>query len=145
MDEGLLIVSSDSEFPVCGDLLLDDDRLLTLVESGKMEPMKKDPSFLKFVPDSLGTEEEAEDSVVNVYHAECLIATAQYEWGNFGPQQCAACGKIFLEEIPRWAFRFQLGGVGLDEAFVADVDPASSAMICHTCFSHFFLGDAAGY
>jgi len=136
---------------ICGEYLLGDDRPLTLVESGRMDPMKKDPSFLKFIPDYLCEDsQESEDALVDVFHTECVIANAiEGDWGRFSPLQCDACEARFLRDIPRWAFRFRVGGVDLEGFFVADRNPANSAILCPECFKmqieDGYLEDAEGY
>lgn len=145
-------VQQDDACSICGEFLLDDDRPLTMVESGRMDPMKKDPSFLKFSPDSLSEDcAVVEDALTDVFHAECIIASAiDNGWGRFSPLQCDACEARFLKDIPRWAFRFRIGGVDLAGFFVADRNSANSAVLCPECFKlqleDGWMGDAAeGY
>ena len=53
---------------ICGEFLLNDDRPLTMVESGRMDPMKKDPSFLTFFPDSLSKDRSVvEEALIDVF------------------------------------------------------------------------------
>lgn len=126
-------IQEDETCSMCGEFLLGDDRPLTMVESGRMDPMKKDPSFLKFTPDSLT--DDAEDALIEVYHAECIIESAiEGDWGRFSPLQCDSCSKRFLREIPKWAFRFRIGGVDPVGLFVIDKNPANSAILCTECF-----------
>jgi hypothetical protein len=136
MDDGLYKVYQDDVCTLCGEFLLDDDRPLTIVESGRMDPMKRDPSFLKFVPDHLSTDSTVvAEALVSVFHTECLLTNVREgSWGRFSPQQCDACERHFLKEIPRWAFRLRVGGVGLDEVFIVDLNPANLAILCPDCF-----------
>lgn len=134
--DGQYHVQEEDICTICGDYLLGDDRPLTLVESGRMDPMKKDPSFLKFSPDWLNKSRAVvEDSLADVFHAECVIASAiDGDWGRFSPLQCDACEARFLKDIPRWAFRFRIGGVDLGGFFIADRNLANSAILCPECF-----------
>jgi hypothetical protein len=123
---------------MCGDTLLGEDRPLIMVESGRMDPMKRDPSFLRFVTDYTNEDDPAaiEEALVDVFHAECLVSRArQGGWGRFSPAQCDVCEAHFLEDIPRWAFRLRIGGVDFETAiFSPEEDPANVAILCPPCF-----------
>lgn len=128
-------VQEDDVCTMCEYALLIDDRPLTMIESGRMEPMKKDPSFLKFVPDHSNADPDiAVDGFVDVLHTECLVNNIMDSWRRRDPLCCDCCGSRFLKEIPRWAFRLRIGGVALDNTFVADSDPANLAILCPSCF-----------
>lgn len=144
VSDGLCQIPHDSVCTLCGEHLLGEDRPLIMVESGQMQPMKRDPSFLKFVPDH-GNEDDLmaeEDAMVEVFHAECLVSRArQGGWGRFSPTQCDVCEAQFLEDIPRWAFRLRIGGVDFETSiFLPEEDPANVAILCPPCFE-FQIGE----
>lgn len=129
-------VAQDDVCSICGEYLLYED-LIMLAESGRMGPMKKDPSFIKFNPDCLSEDGEVlEDAYIDTFHAECMLDRAiQNDWGKYSPQRCDACGSYFLEELPKWAFRFKLGRVdNQTDVFMAEENQANEAILCPECF-----------
>ena len=94
---------------ICGETALDDGRPIMVVDSGKMEPMRRDPAFLKFTSDKLNhVTQTTADALVDVFHAECLVSCVGDDLGKCSPQQCDGCEARFLKDTPKWAFR-QIG------------------------------------
>jgi hypothetical protein len=127
-----LLVARDSVCTLCDEFLSGEGRPLTLVESGRMEPMRKDPSFLKFVPD----DHETDDTVVEdvLFHTECIVDAALANgWCGSAPGRCDACGERFLHDIPRYAFRLRSGDV-FGDVFAVDQKPSNMAILCVDCF-----------
>jgi hypothetical protein len=134
-----LVVERDSVCTLCEEFLSGEGRPLTLVESGRMEPMRKDPSFLKFVPD----DQDADDTVVEevLFHTECIVEHAlEAGWCGAMPGRCDACGERFLHDIPRYAFRMRSGDV-FDGTFAVDPKPANMAVLCTECFRYLLDGE----
>lgn len=141
--EGQYVVQQDDICSICGEYLLYED-LVMVAESGRVGPMKKDPSFLKFDPDCQSNDGEVlEEAYIDTFHAECMLERAiQNDWGKFSPQQCDACGDYFLQDIPKWAFRFRLGRVdNRTDTFMAESDQSNEAILCPTCFSFLVKDD----
>lgn len=134
--EGTYQVRQDDICSICGEYLLYEDWVM-LAESGRVQPMKKDPSFLRFYPDCLSEDGEVlEEAYIDTFHAECMLNRAiQNDWGKYSPQRCDVCGSHFLQEIPKWAFRFKLGKVDSNtDTFMADSNTANEAIMCPECF-----------
>ncbi len=144
--EGLCQIQQNDACTICGGAVLDDGWPMVVVESGKMIPMRRDPSFLRFTPDYLSDElQVVEDALIDVFHAECLVSCVEGDWGKFGPQQCDGCEASFLKDIPRWAFRLRIGNApDCSGIFVAAEDPANNAILCPDCFD-FYLGNEELY
>lgn len=131
---------------ICGETALDDGRPIMVVDSGKMEPMRRDPAFLKFASDRLNYDTKTSaDALVDVFHAECLVECVGDDWGKCSPQQCDGCEAHFLKDTPKWAFRLRVGNAdSFSGTFVANEDSANSAIICPGCFE-FYLGNEEIY
>jgi len=142
-NKGQYRVQQEDVCTKCGDYLLREDRpLVIVVESGVMNPMKKDPSFLRFVPDYLNSNISiADDAFTDIFHADCLLEHIQGSWGKFSPAQCDACEDRFLKDVPREAYRLRLGQIDFrTSAFLADDDPSNGAILCPYCFDY-HVGD----
>jgi hypothetical protein len=144
VDNGTCKIHHDDFCPICGEELMDGDRLLVMVESGQMDTMKRDPNFLKFIPDHSNEEDlmAMEEATVSLLHADCLVSQARQEgWGRFSPTRCDVCEAQFLEDIPRWAFRLRIGGFDFDSgAFIPEDAAENVAILCPPCFE-FQLGE----
>ena len=123
---------------LCGEEYLVDDNPLLLVESGVMEPMKRDPNFLRFKPDHNNEDDllAMDEAAVILYHADCLITRVMdKDWGSHSPSGCDLCGNRFLDDIPRWAFRLRIGSTDFETGiFVADDSANCESIICASCF-----------
>lgn len=136
--DGMCQLQFDDPCPICGAELVDGDSPLIMVESGRMDPMKRDPNFLKFVPDHSNEDDllAIEEAMVEVFHAECLVSRARQDgWGRFSPTRCDVCEAQFLEDIPRWAFRLRIGGMDFETGIFVPEDAAENvAILCPPCF-----------
>lgn len=123
---------------LCGVEYLVDDQPLLLVESGIMSPMKRDPSFLRFIPDHSRKDDLLlkEEAVIILYHADCLITRVMHaEWESNSPAGCDLCGRRFLDEAPRWAFRLKMGESDFETGiFIANDNPNHESILCADCF-----------
>lgn len=143
--DGECYIQESDTCTICGETSLDDGRPIVIVDSGRMEPMRRDPAFLKFTSDKLNNIQKVADALVDVVHAECLVACVGDDWGKCGPQQCDGCEARFLKDTPKWAFRLRVGSANsFSGAFVADENAANSAIICPGCFE-LYLGDEELY
>lgn len=125
-------VDPEENCALCGEPLLDEHKLV-LVESGEMRPMKRDPEFLRFVPDrdrALGSDE---DAILSLFHVHCVLERfdLHLNWGEEASRECW-CEKKFASRSR--VYFMQVGSVDLDTlVFVPDGGEKSTGLVCANC------------
>jgi hypothetical protein len=134
--DGLFTVDPGEPCALCGEEF-GFERELVLVESGAMEPMRKDPSYVKFVPDHSNEQDlvAMEEATVRLFHADCFIdRVRRREWSSNSPLACDLCCKEFLHQLHRWAFRLQIGSADFETGiFCPEDDARNVAIVCPAC------------
>lgn len=142
MSKPLIILPSEV-CALCGQTFENEE--LVLVESGDVEPMRKDPSCLVFTPDWKKKDaHKIVNLVVHVHHFQCYydrMTQLGMGWCDRESDRfCSSCNHDFMPGSPnhnplisRWAYRYSVGGIGRHLYFEVDIDIPRQSIMCFEC------------